>query len=36
MSQLYFLNAIGVTPIGRSAGGFGRASPAEALACPVK
>jgi hypothetical protein len=36
MSQLYFVNGIGVAPIGRPAGDFGRASPAEALACSVK
>jgi hypothetical protein len=36
MSQLYFLNGIGVAPVGRPTGGVGRASPAEALACSVK
>jgi hypothetical protein len=36
MSQLYFLNGIGVAPIGRPAGVVGRASPGGALACSVK
>jgi hypothetical protein len=35
MSQFYFLNGIGVAPIGQPTG-LGRASPAEASACPVK